>query len=382
MANLFDRWWSNFIQWSIIIVPLLLSLWIAGFFLQAQTACPQAAPTPAEVTNTFDNVEICKATTQVLALGVLIMGIMASLSFSAAGSRAIINNTKRQYQRGVKASGRWAEKQAYLRAPGAGKFMAEKVPGAAGAGRIGAQIGRAIGEVPGVKRLVAPAIRMGVSRREEALGEWKKIKDYDKFSPTALRQTLNFEADGKKRAKILDLLATKAPDELNKHVDNLSIEDQGKLLKEIEARMRMFPGSEKNVLSLRPDLVNRMEGGNVNETIKKATEKTISNWSPEIFKSPDIVRELIDQNKLSKGLLRELAKKPDKFANMQFSLEILMPSKNPKDLEANLRRRGTGGDQVADVIGSSPHLSALWQTAKEKRRKNLEEDKGENKSEE
>lgn len=104
MSTLFDRWWHNFIQWTIIVIPLLFFLWLAGIFTNIECAALGEAanivgPTGGQVGDELKNIEsaipVCEMLIQLLALGALFAGIIISLSSSAIGAKQIINLSKK-----------------------------------------------------------------------------------------------------------------------------------------------------------------------------------------------------------------------------------------------------------------------------------------------
>ncbi|MEX2144986.1 MAG: hypothetical protein WD712_01200 [Candidatus Spechtbacterales bacterium] len=367
MARLYDRWWSNFIQWSIIIVPLLFSLWLAGWFLEVP--CPTVITSnPTEINDLQAELNICEASQMVFALGALVIGIMMSMSFSAEGSQAIIKGARRLYQGGVNASGRWVSRQ--IRDVGGSTLYKDVTPEKAKG--VTSSVGKPIKTVlqlPGIKQLVAP-IRKGYGAGKETYQqEWKKVKGYDNYSPTALLQALNYTSNSKERAKITDLLVNKHPDKFNEHVDKLKTDDKAngtkkfeKFAKEMNARSITMPGSEKSVLEIRPDIAKQL-GKDIGEVIAKATEKSMRNWSPGVLKDPGIVDELIKQDKFTKSFVADIGKDIEKTKALEAGISAAYGLVGGA-VEDVIKRRT--GSSFANNISTSPNIAALLKTARKK----------------
>ncbi|MDX1535314.1 MAG: hypothetical protein R3346_00940 [Candidatus Spechtbacterales bacterium] len=317
----FDRWWRNFLQWSIIVIPLLFFLWIAGIFANnASSICETGGVSSPDggilyvtgesgSSETITGEQACEMVSVLMATGALMMGIMISLQSSAEGASVITQRTKQYSMMASKAAGRGIEKRAYryggrgataLRKSKAGQAAKtgmqgvrktlKKFPGAKGVAKIGGAVGSGLGTVTGAKAGAAAVRRKAQGRVNKVSQEYKKIRDYDNWSHEDRAKALTYERDPEKKAKLLELLSKDSPWKLQEHYANLSEKEKENFKKEVEQRENFFPGSSQAVYNTLPQLQGKDD---LENWAKRATSQQMRNLGERELADKRVVDALI-----------------------------------------------------------------------------------------
>lgn len=317
----FNRWWKAFLQWSIIIIPMIFSLWLAGAFLNgADEYCSTAelGETSGDLETALggiaSNENVCEMTAMMLAVGALLMGISLSFSSSAEGSKIIMKqakNTNKYLRKRAPAygagfsktrAGQFTGRQAKRVGQGALKYS--------GLGFAGRQLSRVPGVRKGAQALVAPVRGKIKGEVEKARNEWKKIKGpgegYGKYSPEALDGALEYETRPSHVAKIHDTFAKQHPEEYAKSIDEGRISESD--IEDLKKIARFHVDAAKEVLKIVPELSD-----NIKETIEKMSFKELTKVAKKSLENPEVVKAIIESDKQTRDLMRELGKNPEKM---------------------------------------------------------------------
>ncbi|MEX0869932.1 MAG: type IV secretion system protein [Candidatus Spechtbacterales bacterium] len=362
----FQRWLHNFLQWSIIVIPLLFFLWMAGLFANnAELTCTtfiedgggsesygfQIADWGGDTAIGYE--VVCKMTTTAMAVFAIAAGIVISTSSSAQGARGIIKWTRKKYDQGVKAVGKksaagaragvgWASRPArekaaertgqagrWLMKGGTGKLAQNKVLGAPIRGaskamqapteKLRKQQAEADKKLAGKKTFeeVLPHLKGGGSYNDQ-VAALKKAAEHD---PDKLAKLMEEDPHMKKRFK--------------------SLQKAGKL--------RQDDAGLKPVLQKLPHLASeeltdeeKREGKKTEKqkTIEGMSTSQLAGMSGESLKDEGVVRAMFDGGKDIDGLLRDIGSNTEKLAGFEEGLEEYM--------ETELKNENTWKDFIAE----------------------------------
>lgn len=315
--TLWDNWWDNFIKWSIIVIPLIFFLWLGGIFFNASPdVCNPENQTVEDLGGVNDDLRqglgfaegefdvfMCQTSITFFAVTAMVVGIMISFKSSAAGAGVVISKTKQL--------GAWAGKKTERRAYATGSRirkseLGEKIAKRTSESRTGRAVGAYLKYMPGVAQATRAGTRAVRGRREQAMQDWKKVKDFNGWSDDAKLARIDSEV-GEKKAKLLDDLSRSAPDKLAKKVDQMSDTERDKFVKLLTQMDRLYAGATSTLYrDVDPRLHAEQESQPIKKAqilakeIKEATSSSFRNWASGTF-TPEVVEAIIRAGKLNQA---------------------------------------------------------------------------------
>lgn len=300
----FNRWWKAFLQWSIIIIPMIFSLWLAGAFLNgADEYCSTAelGETSGDLETALgdiaSNENVCEMTAMMLAVGALLMGISLSFSSSAEGSKIIMKQAKKYSDKG-RAYGKNLAGSPY-------RATREKVaPGIASRGQELSESKFAKGRFTGKPlRGIANFMQnmLAADIKEAELAERKVAnKTYEELLPLSY-STGNLGRAARTRQAEL---------EPTKFAEKVKLDPKlQKIIKTDKKRAEIKNDkSMDEFLKYLPHLAD-----DIGKVIEKMSYNQIKDISEESLKDPEVVKAIKESGNESRALMRDLANKPERM---------------------------------------------------------------------
>jgi len=240
----------------------------------------------------------CDATSMLMAMGVLYVGIILSLQSSAGGSK-LITTRARKYGNVAKgyASRETKKRASRATAPAAGAVGANiagsrfaRLPVVGGAWRAG-----------GLK-LQQRGVKVDAQRQKDAKQKYKDLKTLDEFRPHLKTTSDPYElAEIISRASKIDNKALRAGNYLPTGKIS-AIERMGETNPDIKKMMEPY-------FKMNPDMAYDRK-----KAVSKLGSADIPKLSVEALENPAIIRELKEQGKESTSAMRTLGRDPEKMS--------------------------------------------------------------------
>ncbi|OGZ58084.1 MAG: hypothetical protein A3F94_02835 [Candidatus Spechtbacteria bacterium RIFCSPLOWO2_12_FULL_38_22] len=415
--KVFDNWWNNFLKWSLIAIPLIFSLWLAGIFLHntsvgcqaiSQSAIEQNIgenleendgtitgesslagddyatilyPVTAAQTNTGTNM-ICGITSMIFALGTLFVGISMSLKSSATGANIIISRAKKLKDAMMKKASKWAGTEAEKR----GRQLTARPLSKAGQGLADSRLGRSA--------LGSPLRNLGLAMQRPAVKWAQQYKEHEKkFQGMSWEQMkgMLFERTDKGSAAWAYAAKNHAGD-LRKTLDDPKT--GGGLRKVMKAKMKKAnlrgDDSMKEVEKIDPktaaetkhagisDEGKRLDAikNEIHKIVEKLDDKAVANLSNSSLGDTRVVKALEEQGKLTKGAIENLAKEETRLATLDTILQENYKKELVKELkkmtsEERIKTFGSVGSLIARGGDLSPEAYKKFLSSPENYKKML-----------
>lgn len=409
--KIFTSWWNNFLKWSLIALPLIFSLWLAGIFAHNSYSLCLTSDQSALENNIGTNLElnssgelsgtsglagddyatvlypvvgeasaVCGIVAMFLAMGALFVGVSISLKSSAAGAVIITSRAKKLKNTITKKSSQWARKEAVKR----GRQVGAKPL---------STIGQGLQRVPGARSL-------GLAMQKPAVKWAQQYEEQSKkFANMTFEQMRGMLFDkGDKGAAAWAYAAKNHPDKLGKAVaDNPELK---KVMEFMEKRSGVRgDASMKDVAKIfvaemaknkvkremdraRIDKTVKDESGRVihkvpkvtdeevvaSEAYKKAIDKQIKTMSqkdvamlsPESLRDPAVGAALHSHDKISPDFLRTIAEDSGKVEAFAESMEGLLDNFLEKIGRENTKLHGEIINAMMAEKSSAKSAEKAW----------------------
>jgi len=366
----FTTWWNNFLKWAMITIPLLISMWLGGIFINNLTGlCTETAgqyfttniPQGGGIGNALsggdqnsqysllgDNGQnACAITSLAFAAAVLLMGVNISLKSSAAGAQIITSRAKKLRA----AATKWAKSESAKRT----QQVTAKPLATAGQKLAGTRLAQS--------RLGAPVRNLGLAMQTPAV-KWKEQyrAESKRFANMTFEQMRAMLFDrSNKGAAAWAYAAKNDPDKLQKAVDEDKSGQLKKILefmvkrsdfrgddsmKDVEkqmplevamarARAEMIAKQRKEYLAdtskpavtlptdaevlASPELDKHLE--KLDTLISKFSDGDVGSMSAKSLADEKIIDALEKHGKLTKGAIESLAKSEEKMTTVDRGIE-------------------------------------------------------------
>ncbi|MDX1608206.1 MAG: hypothetical protein R3251_03275, partial [Candidatus Spechtbacterales bacterium] len=303
--SLWEKWWHNFLQWSIIVIPLLFFMWLGGVFTQAnEVICSGNTAFPGAVGDLANNVGVlaesgdrsfvCGAVTMAFAAATMMWGILISFNTSNKTARAVIGKTKQFAQ----ASAKWAGKKGALYTKKVGAPRARDVTRKIANTRVGRN-----------KVLGAPLRSLARTTQKQVDQLQKEIKGYEKDYKNANNFSeirADLYAEGDRGFAAMRVAADKFTEEFAKEME--SSEKLQKNFKTYRTRSSIRQDKlDEDIIRRLPHLIETDKERK--KIVGKMSYGDVMKLPSQSLKDPEFMNELMKNESINFNALHDIQRK-------------------------------------------------------------------------
>jgi hypothetical protein len=406
----FNQWWSHFLQWVILPIPVGLFLWVAALMLSTPGSCQisnvgtgGSSGYDIPVNNVLqgrDGGAFCKALMSTMALGTVVAGMFISFSISAKGSGFVVSRAQNIQQGAQKWAGRRTRQTAREVGLRAGARPAAAAGRLAQRVQLDPQLSRRLaGKITGtgagskalrglVRGTLGTAEGMTFGAADKTIGEGIRGAGNAAQGPLSAYRKLAEDAKKKYKGQKWDQYGNNINnpkyEDAAAAIDNALKDDFGDLEKAIasgqlsEARLRTLlqestkrqDGIFDNFLKRFPQMALMVDpsGGEMNKIIGKFGGKDVGNLSEASLRDGRVVAGLYHADKINKNALEAIGHNTKKMIAFNKGYESYVKDASRSDITPEESALGMNilnrQNEYAEELSRNPWFAAAHQSTR------------------